>query len=138
MATIEFYDQWRTLTANLDAHYFIGTSSVARVVQGLMAIPSNRLKDWNKLHRLWIHELCRVFGDRLTTSEVRKTFLEKINQISVVHFKQSIDKYLYTSSLSMPSYDFLPKIYFSHLQPHQIEEVVFDEVIFVAILYNFY
>ncbi len=139
MATIEFYCRWKPVVAEADPHYIMGVSCLARVCQGLMTVPASRLNDPGKLHRLWIHEVCHVWGDRLTTADIRSSFLEELNNLSMSHFKQGIDKYLYSAPTGAPDYRFLPKIYFSHLcsrvfqvsqdqEEAKEEEIAFDEV----------
>lgn len=69
-----------------------------------------------------------MWGDRLTSAETRALFLQHMNEVSQARFKLSVDKYLYSTALGTPDYNFLPKIYFSHLGAAKNDPAVFDEV----------
>lgn len=51
------------------SHYTFNLRDFSRVIRGVMLVPSARLKDPDKLIRLWIHETYRVFDDRLVNNE---------------------------------------------------------------------
>uniref|UniRef100_A0A803YA76 Dynein axonemal heavy chain 1 n=1 Tax=Meleagris gallopavo TaxID=9103 RepID=A0A803YA76_MELGA len=75
-ATIYVY---LTITSQLlptptKSHYTFNLRDLSKVFQGmLMAQPSN-IKDKHHLLRLWYHESCRVFCDRLVTKEDQTWF----------------------------------------------------------------
>lgn len=46
-------------------HYLFNLRDFARVIKGILLVPSSRMKDPNKLVLLWVHETYRVFYDRL-------------------------------------------------------------------------
>lgn len=46
------------------SHYIYSLRDVSRVFQGIVMVPPKRLQEPEKLARLWIHEVLRVFGDR--------------------------------------------------------------------------
>lgn len=47
-------------------HYLFNLRDFARVIRGVLLVPSSHLKELPKLVLLWIHETYRVFYDRLT------------------------------------------------------------------------
>lgn len=49
-------------------------------------------QEGDKLIRLWIHEVYRVFYDRLIDSEDRETFFNIVKDRTHDFFKQSLDK----------------------------------------------
>ncbi|KAF4087720.1 hypothetical protein AMELA_G00073630 [Ameiurus melas] len=57
-------------------------------------------RDGDKLIRLWIHEVYRVFYDRLIDNEDRKTFFSIVRERTATYFKQTLDKLLCHLSLS--------------------------------------
>ena len=48
------------------SHYVFNLRDFARVVRGVLLVPASRMTEPDKLIRLWIHEVYRVFNDRLT------------------------------------------------------------------------
>jgi len=48
------------------SHYVFNLRDFARVVRGVLLVPSSRMTEPDKMIRLWIHEVYRVFNDRLT------------------------------------------------------------------------
>lgn len=53
------------------SHYIFNLRDFARVIRGLLLIPPPLLKEPQKLMRLWVHEVYRVFYDRLIFDEDR-------------------------------------------------------------------
>lgn len=110
------------------AHYTASIGSVYRVVRGLMNVPSSRLNNANKLHRLWVHEVCRVWADRLHSADHCHWFLSHVDRLSCAHFKQGLDQLLFASSIETTGLVSLPKIYFSSLRLAPSADAVCDEV----------
>ena len=48
------------------SHYVFNLRDFARVVRGMLLVPPSRMTEPDKMIRLWIHEVYRVFNDRLT------------------------------------------------------------------------
>lgn len=59
------------------SHYVFNLRDFARVMRGVLLMPSTHLADSDKLIRLWIHEVYRVFSDRL---------IEDVDRLAFVHF----------------------------------------------------
>lgn len=55
------------------SHYVFNLRDFARVIRGVLLVPSTVMKedDKDKLIRLWIHEIYRVFYDRLIDDKDR-------------------------------------------------------------------
>lgn len=49
-------------------------------------------QDRDKLMRLWIHEVYRVFYDRLVDNEDKETFFGIVKERTSNFFKQSVEK----------------------------------------------
>ncbi|XP_059835308.1 dynein axonemal heavy chain 3 [Hypanus sabinus] len=76
------------------SHYVFNLRDYSRVIRGVLLCPSTHLKEGDKLIRLWIHEVYRVFYDRLIAEEDRQTFFQIIKETTSNFFKQSVDKVL--------------------------------------------
>jgi len=56
------------------SHYVFNLRDFARVVRGVLLVPSSRMTEPDKIIRLWIHEVYRVFNDRLTDEDDRSVY----------------------------------------------------------------
>lgn len=72
-ATLEVY---RAVTLQFlptpsKCHYVFNLRDFSRVVRGTLLLPPSRLRDLPKLVLLWLHEIYRVFADRLVDDDDR-------------------------------------------------------------------
>uniref|UniRef100_A0A8C5C287 Dynein axonemal heavy chain 3 n=1 Tax=Gadus morhua TaxID=8049 RepID=A0A8C5C287_GADMO len=75
------------------SHYIFNLRDFARVIRGV-------LLEGDKLIRLWIHEVYRVFYDRLIDHQDREMFFNIVQDRTSSFFKQTIDKLLGHLSLN--------------------------------------
>ncbi|XP_068431186.1 dynein axonemal heavy chain 3 isoform X2 [Clinocottus analis] len=76
------------------SHYIFNLRDFARVIRGVLLSPYTHMQDGDKLIRLWIHEVYRVFYDRLIDEEDKETFFGIIKERTSNFFKQSVEKLL--------------------------------------------
>ena len=74
-ATMQIYDKAIAdfLPTPSKSHYIFNLRDFARVMRGVLLVPAERMTEPDKLIRLWIHEIYRVFNDRLTDDRDRFT-----------------------------------------------------------------
>ncbi|CAH8660135.1 unnamed protein product [Schistosoma rodhaini] len=82
------------------SHYVFNLRDFARVIKGIRLVPPSNMKEEDKLMRLWIHEIYRVFYDRLTMTEDENHFFDIVRQTCSDIFRTNIDKILSHLSLS--------------------------------------
>uniref|UniRef100_A0A3Q3EKF3 Dynein axonemal heavy chain 3 n=1 Tax=Labrus bergylta TaxID=56723 RepID=A0A3Q3EKF3_9LABR len=76
------------------SHYIFNLRDFARVIRGVLLAPHTHMQNGDKLSRLWIHEVYRVFYDRLIDSEDKETFFSIVKERTSGYFKQSVEKLL--------------------------------------------
>uniref|UniRef100_A0A8C4VEP1 Dynein axonemal heavy chain 3 n=1 Tax=Falco tinnunculus TaxID=100819 RepID=A0A8C4VEP1_FALTI len=81
------------LPTPLKSHYVFNLRDFSRVVQGVLLCPHTHLQV-NKLIRLWIHEVYRVFYDRLVDEEDRKVFFQMVQETTSNSFNLFFGDYL--------------------------------------------
>uniref|UniRef100_A0A4W6EEI5 Dynein axonemal heavy chain 7 n=1 Tax=Lates calcarifer TaxID=8187 RepID=A0A4W6EEI5_LATCA len=62
------------------SHYIFNLRDFARVIRGVLLAPHTHMQDGDKLIRLWIHEVYRVFYDRLIDNEDKETFFSIVKE----------------------------------------------------------
>jgi dynein heavy chain len=67
------------------SHYLFNLRDLARVIHGVQMLNKNQVTDPKKIIRLWAHEVCRVFADRLVDDKDQEWLYDKI-------FKAARDK----------------------------------------------
>uniref|UniRef100_A0A8B9T0C6 Dynein axonemal heavy chain 7 n=1 Tax=Anas platyrhynchos TaxID=8839 RepID=A0A8B9T0C6_ANAPL len=67
------------------SHYVFNLRDFSRVIKGVLLCPHTHLQV-NKLIRLWIHEIYRVFYDRLVDEEDRKVFFHMVEETTSNNF----------------------------------------------------
>lgn len=60
------------------SHYLFNLRDLSRVIQGIQMMRKEELHDAKKVLRLWIHEVGRVFADRLINEEDQNLLYQKV------------------------------------------------------------
>jgi dynein heavy chain len=95
-ATMEIYKQTiaNFLPTPSKSHYIFNLRDFSRVIKGILLVPSSVMKEERKLHRLWIHEIYRVFYDRLIDEGDREIFFNLVKTVASDIMKVDITKLL--------------------------------------------
>ncbi|XP_063071051.1 dynein axonemal heavy chain 1 [Engraulis encrasicolus] len=92
-ATIHVY---ATITSSLlptpaKSHYTFNLRDLSKVFQGILMAEASKVETKEHLLRLWYHESCRVFQDRLVSAEDRQWF-DQLLQSRISEFDCSFDE----------------------------------------------
>jgi len=72
------------------SHYTFNLRDVSKVFQGICMAKTQTMNRTDKMVKLWVHETCRVFHDRLTTEEDRRYFTELVTHFVNTEFRTEI------------------------------------------------
>ena len=76
------------------SHYLFNLRDFSRVIAGILLIKPAQLPESTVLIKLWLHEVYRVFYDRLTDADDRKMFFAMCKDNLHSYFKTDINKLL--------------------------------------------
>ena len=76
------------------SHYTFNLRDFSRVIKGILLVPAARMKDPDKLIRLWVHEVYRVFHDRLVDDNDREMLFEMVQYTCYDQLRQPLKKVL--------------------------------------------
>ncbi|XP_065670290.1 dynein axonemal heavy chain 12 isoform X3 [Hydra vulgaris] len=93
-ATLQIYKDAvsNLLPTPAKSHYVFNLRDFSRVVYGILLIELPSLSDKKFLQRLWVHEVYRVFYDRLVDNTDRIWLFNKIQSVTKEYFKEELDK----------------------------------------------
>ena len=145
-ATLEGY---RASMANLlptpaKSHYVFNLRDFSRVMQGVLMVKpadsnGNSFEKANFV-RLWMHEMMRVFCDRLTNEEDRIWFLEHCEQMVTKYFNAKIKEFFghldlnHNGELDLPD---LRNLFFGeYMSPEDVEDKPYQEIQDLQVLTN--
>uniref|UniRef100_A0A674GHA2 Dynein axonemal heavy chain 3 n=1 Tax=Taeniopygia guttata TaxID=59729 RepID=A0A674GHA2_TAEGU len=83
------------------SHYVFNLRDFSRVIKGVLLCPHTHLQV-NKLIRLWVHEVYRVFYDRLVDDDDKNVFFQMVQETTLNSFKQNFNKVFLDNCLDDP------------------------------------
>ncbi|KAJ8047551.1 Dynein heavy chain 3, axonemal [Holothuria leucospilota] len=134
-ATTEIYTAAVTnfLPTPSKSHYLFNLRDFARVMQGILLIHPDCLPSGvdgaRKLIRLWVHEVYRVFYDRLVDDEDRNTFFKVVKNVVQTQFKEKMNS-IFSHLLAGKDLkdNNLRSLFFGDYLKGKDEEKLYDEV----------
>ncbi|XP_054015460.1 dynein axonemal heavy chain 3-like [Hylaeus anthracinus] len=76
------------------SHYTFNLRDFNRVIKGILLVPASRMQDPDKLIRLWIHEVYRVFHDRLVDDIDQEVLFKMVQFTCYDQLRQPLEKVL--------------------------------------------
>merc|ERR1719230_1447367 len=91
MGTIELYNRCgdELLPTPTRPHYTFNLRDVSKVFQGLLMVKPMHVPNVEAFTRLWYHEMCRVFADRLISNEDKDWFYRATGEMLKQRFRIS-------------------------------------------------
>ncbi|RVE49566.1 hypothetical protein evm_005794 [Chilo suppressalis] len=133
-ATMEVY---KTVTVQFlptpsKCHYLFNLRDFARVIKGILLVPSSHLKELSKLVILWIHEIYRVFYDRLVDDVDREKLFDVIYKAVYGNFRVHMDQVLtelgYVPEGEKCSNKHAVNIFFGNYMEPDADPKIYDQV----------
>uniref|UniRef100_A0A8C5BD67 Dynein, axonemal, heavy chain 12 n=1 Tax=Gadus morhua TaxID=8049 RepID=A0A8C5BD67_GADMO len=93
-ATLEVYKKAmkNLLPTPAKSHYTFNLRDFSRVVQGCLLLKKESLENKGTMTRLFVHEVMRVYYDRLVDAADRTWLYQLMNDIVKVHFRESFEQ----------------------------------------------
>ncbi|EGD83038.1 dynein heavy chain 2 [Salpingoeca rosetta] len=133
MATADIYKHVAAelLPTPSKSHYTFNLRDFARVVQGVMMVPPASMTEPNKLVRLWVHEVYRVFYDRLVDDSDRALLFEAVKRVTKEQFKadfKTLFAHLASDPQQGPVDDDMRSLFFGDYMQPGADPRIYDEV----------
>ncbi|TPP66222.1 Dynein heavy chain 3 axonemal [Fasciola gigantica] len=121
------------------SHYVFNLRDFSRVIKGVRLVPAAKMTESEKLMRLWVHEVYRVFYDRLISTEDENRFFEIVRQTCSDVFRTNIDKVLGHLSLSgrVSDEDVRGLLFGNYMQEDNIYNEVTDAKLLTSRMENY-
>ncbi|MCO5581018.1 hypothetical protein L7F22_034894 [Adiantum nelumboides] len=142
-ATLDVYNEAKNhlLPTPSKSHYTFNLRDYAKVIQGMMLQQPSTVAQGpegaKQFIRLWVHEVLRVFYDRLVDDEDRNWLLQYLKTLTKNHFHQEFEKlfsHLLADSSTTIGQMEMRRCFFGDYTNEDIESRTYDEILNVPSL----
>ncbi|XP_017759468.1 PREDICTED: dynein heavy chain 3, axonemal [Eufriesea mexicana] len=114
------------------SHYTFNLRDFSRVIKGILLVPASRMQDPDKLIRLWVHEVYRVFHDRLIDDNDRESLFRMVQYTSYDQLRQPLGKVLnrllHKGEQEITSSHIRDLFFGNYIEPDAVPKI-YDEVV---------
>uniref|UniRef100_A0A8D2M5U6 Dynein axonemal heavy chain 3 n=1 Tax=Zonotrichia albicollis TaxID=44394 RepID=A0A8D2M5U6_ZONAL len=111
------------------SHYVFNLRDFSRVIKGVLLCPHTHLQVSYKLIRLWVHEVYRVFYDRLVDDDDKNVFFQMVQETTLNSFKQNFNKVLgHLSPTGKVTDDNIRALFFGDYLKPSTSVRIYDEI----------
>ncbi|XP_055958183.1 dynein axonemal heavy chain 3 [Patella vulgata] len=136
-ATIEIYQNAITtfLPTPSKSHYLFNLRDFSRVIQGILLLKPDVVPEGtegaHKISRIWVHEVYRVFYDRLVDDKDRNNFYKMIKSCVEAHFKDKFNALFshLAEAGKVVTDDNLRSLQFGDFMGKKADEKIYDEIL---------
>ncbi|XP_032678001.1 dynein heavy chain 7, axonemal-like [Odontomachus brunneus] len=92
--TLDIYKEIRKhlLPTPAKSHYLFNLRDFSRVMQGVLLSTPEGIADPSDMRRLWVHEVLRVYGDRLVDETDNKWLVSQLRRTIKEHMQDDMDE----------------------------------------------
>ncbi|XP_020293119.1 dynein heavy chain 7, axonemal-like [Pseudomyrmex gracilis] len=135
LATLDIYKQSmrNLLPTPAKCHYMFNLRDFSRVIQGVLLSVPEAMPSLSHMNRLWVHEILRVFGDRLFDDVDIKWLVHQIHatlkQRMEIAIDQLFEDYISDKYLKYISMDVLRKLIYCDFGDAKSDARLYQEVL---------